>query len=96
MAPDALAQVLRPLRDMFPPERFPQLLVGLGPGDDAREGRGCLCSEPVEEPRQRPGEIAVVGEHLVFNATVLREKAELQGGGSNVDSECLFNHGSLP
>ncbi len=30
MAPEALAQVLRPLESMFPPERFPQLLVGLG------------------------------------------------------------------
>jgi selenide,water dikinase len=30
MAPDALAQVLRPLADMFQPEQFPQLLVGLG------------------------------------------------------------------
>lgn len=35
MAPDALAQVLRPLQAMFPPERYPNLLVGLGPGDDA-------------------------------------------------------------
>ena len=35
MAPEALAQVLRPLSEMFPAERFPQLLVGLGPGDDA-------------------------------------------------------------
>jgi selenide,water dikinase len=35
MAPDALAQVLRPLQAMFPPERFPDVLVGLGPGDDA-------------------------------------------------------------
>lgn len=36
MAPDALAQVLRPLEAMFPAERFPQLLVGLGPlSDDA-------------------------------------------------------------
>jgi len=35
MAPDALAQVLRPLQALFPPERFPSLLVGLGPGDDA-------------------------------------------------------------
>ena len=35
MAPEALAQVLRPLSKMFPAERFPQLLVGLGPGDDA-------------------------------------------------------------
>jgi selenide,water dikinase len=36
MAPDALAQVLRPLENMFPPERFPQVLSGLGPlSDDA-------------------------------------------------------------
>lgn len=36
MAPDALAQVLRPLENMFPPERYPQLLVGLGKAcDDA-------------------------------------------------------------
>lgn len=30
MAPDALAQVLRPLGDLFPAARFPELLVGLG------------------------------------------------------------------
>jgi selenide, water dikinase len=35
MAPDALAQVLRPFETMFPPERFPQLLVGLSRSDDA-------------------------------------------------------------
>lgn len=36
MAPDALAQVLRPLEKMFPAERFPQILVGLGTlSDDA-------------------------------------------------------------
>jgi len=35
MAPDALAQVLRPLQAMFPAERFPQVLVGLRPDDDA-------------------------------------------------------------
>lgn len=34
MAPDALAQVLRPLADMFPQQRFPQLLVGLGDAAD--------------------------------------------------------------
>jgi selenide,water dikinase len=35
MAPDALAQVLRPLAMMFPAERFPQLLAGLEVSDDA-------------------------------------------------------------
>jgi selenide,water dikinase len=36
MAPQALAQVLRPLATLFPPERFPKLLVGLGEAvDDA-------------------------------------------------------------
>lgn len=35
MAPDALAQVLRPLAAMFPAARFPQLLVGLEVSDDA-------------------------------------------------------------
>lgn len=35
MAPEALAQVLRPFVTMFPPERFPQLLVGLTRSDDA-------------------------------------------------------------
>ncbi len=34
MAPDALAQVLRPLQGMFPAERFPQLLIGLGSSTD--------------------------------------------------------------
>ena len=35
MAPDALAQVLRPLAEMFPAERYADLLVGLWPSDDA-------------------------------------------------------------
>jgi selenide,water dikinase len=35
MAPDALAQVLRPLAEMFPAERYADLLVGLRPSDDA-------------------------------------------------------------
>ena len=35
MAPEALAQVLRPLAEMFDANRFPQLLVGLGVSDDA-------------------------------------------------------------
>lgn len=35
MAPEALAQVLRPLAAMFPAEKYPGLLIGLGPGDDA-------------------------------------------------------------
>ena len=35
MAPEALAQVLRPLKSMFPADRYPKLLVGLGSGDDA-------------------------------------------------------------
>ena len=35
MGPAALAQVLRPLADMFRPEDYPDLLVGLGQPDDA-------------------------------------------------------------
>ena len=35
MAPEALAQVLRPLQGMFPAERYPQVLVGLDASDDA-------------------------------------------------------------
>lgn len=35
MSPDALAQVLRPLQDMFLPQDHPDLLVGLGSPDDA-------------------------------------------------------------
>jgi selenide,water dikinase len=35
MGPEALAQVLRPLRDLFPAERYPELLVGLSVSDDA-------------------------------------------------------------
>jgi selenide, water dikinase len=35
MAPQALAQVLRPLRDMFRPDDYPRLLVGLEVSDDA-------------------------------------------------------------
>lgn len=35
MGPAALAQVLRPLQNMFPPERYPELLVGLAVSDDA-------------------------------------------------------------
>src|SRR5215470_3023676 len=35
MGPAALAQVLRPLRSMFDPARYPDLLVGLRSPDDA-------------------------------------------------------------
>lgn len=35
MAPEALAQVLRPLRSLFPSDAHPDLLVGLGVADDA-------------------------------------------------------------
>jgi selenide,water dikinase len=35
MAPDALAQGLRPLANVFDPELYPQLLVGLARADDA-------------------------------------------------------------
>jgi len=35
MSPEALAQVLRPLANMFPPEEHPELLVGLAVSDDA-------------------------------------------------------------
>lgn len=35
MGPETLAQVLRPLRDLFPAEKYPELLVGLSVSDDA-------------------------------------------------------------
>lgn len=35
MGPQTLAQVLRPIQDMFRPEQYPQLLVGLAVSDDA-------------------------------------------------------------
>lgn len=35
MGPATLAQVLRPLRDIFPAEQYPKLLVGLSVSDDA-------------------------------------------------------------
>ncbi len=35
MGPEALAQVLRPLRELFSAARYPDLLVGLGVSDDA-------------------------------------------------------------
>ena len=35
MGPEALAQVLRPLEGMFPPQQHPELLVGLEVSDDA-------------------------------------------------------------
>ena len=35
MGPETLAQVLRPLRDLFPAEQYPELLVGLAVSDDA-------------------------------------------------------------
>jgi len=35
MGPQTLAQVLRPLREMFRTKEYPNLLVGLDPGDDA-------------------------------------------------------------
>jgi len=35
MGPEALAQVLRPLKDLFDKQQHPNLIVGLGCGDDA-------------------------------------------------------------
>ena len=35
MGPEALAQVLRPLHNLFPAQDYPDLLVGLGTADDA-------------------------------------------------------------
>ena len=35
MGPEALAQVLRPLADLFPAGSLPEILVGLEAGDDA-------------------------------------------------------------
>jgi selenide,water dikinase len=35
MGPETLAQVLRPLQDLFPAEHYPELLVGLSISDDA-------------------------------------------------------------
>ena len=35
MGPEALAQVLRPIQNMFPPAQYPELLVGLTVSDDA-------------------------------------------------------------
>lgn len=35
MGPAALAQVLRPLQSLFPADRYPNLIVGLGVSDDA-------------------------------------------------------------
>ncbi len=35
MGPEALAQVLRPLQALFPPDQYPEGLVGLRPSDDA-------------------------------------------------------------
>ncbi len=35
MGPETLAQVLRPMRGLFPADRHPELLVGLDSSDDA-------------------------------------------------------------
>ena len=68
-------------------------MTPFSPRDDA--ARRSDHSEATHEPGQRPGEIALVREDRVFNAIVLRDQAELQGGGSNIDSKCLFSHSSL-
>ena len=65
-------------------------MTPLGAGDDATERSD--SSKAIHEQRQRPGEIALVGEDRVLNAAVLRDQAELQGGGSDIDSERLFSH----
>jgi selenide,water dikinase len=51
MGPEALAQVLQPLQGMFPPERFPELLVGLAGPDDAavyRVGEDCAVIQTAD------------------------------------------------
>jgi hypothetical protein len=52
-------------------------------------------SEKIHEPGQRPGDISLVGEDRVLDAVVLRDEAELQGGGSDIDSKRLFSHGEM-
>ena len=41
MGPDALAQVLRPLQDLFPAEHHPDLMIGLAVSDDAAVYKIC-------------------------------------------------------
>ena len=51
MGPAALAQVLPPLQGLFPPERFPELLVGLAGPDDAavyRVGEDCALIQTAD------------------------------------------------
>jgi hypothetical protein len=52
-------------------------------------------SEKIHELGQSPGDISLVRENRVLNAIVLRNEAELQGSGSNIDSQRLFSHDSL-
>jgi selenide,water dikinase len=51
MGPAALAQVLQPLQGLFPPDRFPELLVGLTGPDDAavyRVGEDCAVIQTAD------------------------------------------------
>jgi selenide,water dikinase len=51
MGPEALAQVLQPLRGMFPQSRYPELLVGLAGADDAavyQVGEDCAVIQTVD------------------------------------------------
>jgi hypothetical protein len=52
-------------------------------------------SEKIHEPGKRPGDISLMGEDRVLDAVVLRNEAELQGGGSDIDSKRLFSHGEM-
>jgi hypothetical protein len=63
------------------------------PRDDATQRSDYF--EAIHEQGQRPGEIALVREDRMLNAIVLRDQTEFQGGGSNINSKCLFSHSSL-
>ena len=79
MGPEALAQVLQPLRGMFPAERYPDLLVGLAGADDAavyRVGEDCAVIQTVD-----------------FFPPVVDDPYDLRGRGRGQRHERRLRHG---
>ena len=69
-------------------------MAPFGPRDHATQRRGSLRGCPGGASASR-GDRPRGGVSRARRRRLLREQAELQGGGSDIDSECLFSHSSV-
>ena len=65
-------------------------MARFGPRDNPAQSR--KYSETVQKASQRSRYITLVREYGVLNTVILRDEAELQGGGADINPECLLCH----